>query len=574
MYSPVVLFVYDRPDHVRATIASLVANKQAADTDLIVYSDAAASLENQGRVAIVRAYLKTISGFRTVTIHERSKNYGLAKSIIAGVSEVLEANDRVVVLEDDLVTSPHFLSYMNSALTKYEYDERVASVHAYLPPFSARMPETFFMRGADCWGWGTWRRGWQLFNPDGQYLYDQLKKKRLSKLFDINNSVANTRMLLSQVQGKNNSWAIRWHASVFLENKLTLYPSRSLVNNIGNDGTGTHCSATSSHDTLLSTSEIVLADIAVEPSAAGTAAYVDFYIREKRNRASLRNRLLTSRKLTHLRRIGKQWIPPIFLRFVIRLLGQGFSVNTTFNGPQASWSEAVEKAGSGYAEQQILEKVLHTTLLVKEGILAFERDSVGFKHLEYSWPVLGVLMMVAAIRKGELNVLDFGGSLGSHYFQNRKVLKQLNKITWNVVEQSHYVSVGQKYFQNGDLRFHHTIEQCVVEVSPDVVLLSSVLQYLDDPITILTQLLDLRSQCVILDRTCFYNEFDKDAVFIQQVPPDIYPAAYPCRFLNEHHMMNIFNAAGYQLMDRIITTEQIDNRATWTCCVFTRATPL
>ena len=574
MYSPVVLFVYDRPDHVRATIASLVANKQAADTDLIVYSDAAASLENQGRVAIVRAYLKTISGFRTVTIHERSKNYGLAKSIIAGVSEVLEANDRVVVLEDDLVTSPHFLSYMNSALTKYEYDERVASVHAYLPPFSARMPETFFMRGADCWGWGTWRRGWQLFNPDGQYLYDQLKKKRLSKLFDINNSVANTRMLLSQVQGKNNSWAIRWHASVFLENKLTLYPSRSLVNNIGNDGTGTHCSATSSHDTLLSTSEIVLADIAVEPSAAGTAAYVDFYIREKRNRASLRNRLLTSRKLTHLRRIGKQWIPPIFLRFVIRLLGQGFSVNTTFNGPQASWSEAVEKAGSGYAEQQILEKVFHTTLFVKEGILAFERDSVGFKHLEYSWPVLGVLMMVAAIRKGELNVLDFGGSLGSHYFQNRKVLKQLNKITWNVVEQSHYVSVGQKYFQNGDLRFHHTIEQCVVEVSPDVVLLSSVLQYLDDPITILTQLLDLRSQCVILDRTCFYNEFDKDAVFIQQVPPDIYPAAYPCRFLNEHHMMNIFNAAGYQLMDRIITTEQIDNRATWTCCVFTRATPL
>ena len=573
MYSPILLFAYDRLEHLQATIDSLAANENALNSDLIVYSDAAVSLKNNAQVAAVRAYLETISGFRNVKIRERPQNLGLAQSIITGVTEVLQVYDRVIVLEDDLVTSRHFLSYMNSALEKYENDERVACIHGYLPAFSASIPETFFMRGADCWGWGTWRRGWRIFNPDGQYLYEQLKKKKLSRLFDINNSVPNTQMLLDQVEGKNNSWAIRWHASVFLENKLTLYPGRSLVNNIGNDGTGTHCGATSSHDTPLSATEIVLNDIAVEPSATGTAAYADFYIREKRNQASIRNRLLTSRKLAYLRHLGKLWIPPIFLKFVTRILGQGSSVNTTFDGPQVSWSEAVKEVGSGYADQEILERVLRTTLLVKDGVLAFERDSVGFKKLEYSWPVLGVLMMAAAFRKGELNVLDFGGSLGSHYFQNRKVLNQLDKITWNVVEQSHYVSVGQKYFQDDHLRFHNTIEQCVVEGRPDIVLLSSVLQYLDDPLSVIAQLLSLRSQFVILDRTCFYNEFDKDAVFIQQVSPDIYPAAYPCRFLNEHYLMNIFNAAGYQLIDRIKTNEQIDNRATWICCIFSKATP-
>jgi glycosyltransferase involved in cell wall biosynthesis len=282
LYSPIVLFTYNRLEHLRATLESLAANQLANDSDLIIYSDNAVSVENRKLVDAVRAYLKTVKGFRSVIIRERDHNFGLAASIIAGVTEVLASHERVIVLEDDLVTSPNFLTYMNGALDKYALDERVASIHGYLPPVRLPVPETFFMRGADCWGWGVWRRSWQLFNSNGQKLVDELKEKKLLKLFDLGGAVANGQMLLDQINGRNNSWAIRWHASIFISNKLTLYPGRSLVHNIGLDDTGTHCQATNSYDTLLTETSIDLADIAVEPSALGVAAFTKFHTENKK----------------------------------------------------------------------------------------------------------------------------------------------------------------------------------------------------------------------------------------------------------------------------------------------------
>lgn len=277
MLAPIALFTYYRRDHTRRTVESLLKNPLASESDLIVYSDAARTPEKQQAVDAVRAYLATITGFRSVTIKHRPENSGLAKSIIQGVAEVLQQSDRIIVLEDDMVTSPHFLTYMNEALERYADDERVASIHAYVYPVDQTLPEAFFLTGADCWGWATWRRGWACFNPDGQSLLDELKRRKLIRAFDFSGAYPYSEMLEAQIKGKNDSWAIRWHASAFLAGKLTLYPGRSLLRNIGNDDSGTHCRKSDSLDIELSQTPINLSGITVESSQDGRYAFEVFF---------------------------------------------------------------------------------------------------------------------------------------------------------------------------------------------------------------------------------------------------------------------------------------------------------
>jgi hypothetical protein len=188
-----------------------------------------------------------VTGFRTISFNTSNINKGLAKSIIAGVSHVLDDHDTVIVLEDDIVASPYFLRYMNEALALYQNDEPVVSIHGYVYPVKQPLPETFFLRGADCWGWATWKRGWALFEPDGRKLLDQLEQSRLINEFDMDGNYAFSEMLRKQIDGRNDSWAVRWHASAFLRNKLTLYPGTSLVNNIGLDNSGTHSGSTNEY---------------------------------------------------------------------------------------------------------------------------------------------------------------------------------------------------------------------------------------------------------------------------------------------------------------------------------------
>ena len=275
--TPILLFVYARLEHTKQTISTLLRNTLAGDSDLIVFSDAARTSDEQSNVNKVRAYLQTIIGFHSITIHYRPYNFGLAKSIIEGVTEILKDRECVIVLEDDMETSPHFLTYMNDALERYADDDRVACVHGYLYPVKEILPETFFLRGADCWGWATWRRGWEHFNPDGKYLLSEIKRQNLIHNFDFNDTYPFYKMLEEQIRGSNDSWAIRWYASTFLKNKLTLYPGRSLVLNIGNDASGVHCGKTSQFDVSLSQTPINLQDIQVRPSLQAIQAFEIFF---------------------------------------------------------------------------------------------------------------------------------------------------------------------------------------------------------------------------------------------------------------------------------------------------------
>ncbi len=239
--APIALFAYNRPAHLRETVEALQRNEEAPRSDLFVFCDGARDPADALRTRQVREYAHSIGGFRSVEIIERESNIGLAESIITGVTRVCGDFGRLIVVEDDLQTSPYFLGYMNDALRMYADDPEVASIHGYWYPGEHGLPETFFLRGASCWGWATWARGWKLFERDGAKLLAQLEARRLADQFDLEGAIAYTRMLKDQIARRNNSWAIRWHASTFLAGGLQLWPGTSLVRNVGFDGSGTHC---------------------------------------------------------------------------------------------------------------------------------------------------------------------------------------------------------------------------------------------------------------------------------------------------------------------------------------------
>ncbi|PWT79240.1 MAG: glycosyl transferase [Bacteroidetes bacterium] len=275
--APILLFTYNRPRHTKNTIEALKRNKLADESELIIFSDASRNEKMEESVQKVRDYLRTIVGFKKIQIIEREKNYGLGNNIIDGVNCVVNQYGKVIVLEDDLLTAPYFLEFMNKSLSVYENSDDVISVHGFSYPVKQKLPETFFIRGADCLGWGTWKRAWKFFEPDGSKLLRKLMETKQTYHFDFNDSYPFTQMLKDQIAGKNNSWAVRWYASAFLENKYTLYPNKSLVYHAGNDGTGTNSGFDSVLNVQMSKSPIKVHPISIEENKSAFEAFAAFY---------------------------------------------------------------------------------------------------------------------------------------------------------------------------------------------------------------------------------------------------------------------------------------------------------
>lgn len=245
--APVVLFVYNRLDATKATVECLKKNYDADKSDLFIFSDNAKKESQQENVRQVREYIKTITGFKTVCIIEAEKNKGLAKSVISGVTDIINQYGRVIVLEDDILTSKYFLKYMNDALEYYQTFNNIWAISGYHFPFE--IPENYrdsvyYFYRSSSWGWATWKDRWATIDWStkeySRYRYNPIMINRFCK-----GGTDLDKMLRYQMKGKIDSWAIRWCFAQFLQNKLTVYPVHSLVNNIGTDGTGTHCDLTS-----------------------------------------------------------------------------------------------------------------------------------------------------------------------------------------------------------------------------------------------------------------------------------------------------------------------------------------
>jgi hypothetical protein len=274
--APIALFVYNRPDHLARVSAALARNPEAARSQLFVFVDAPKAESAAPKVAEVRSLAAQLRGFASVEVFPQSSNQGIARSIIEGATSLTGEYGRVIVLEDDLLPGVHFLRYMNEALLRYADDDRVISIHAYSYPVRAKLPETFFLRGADCWGWATWKRAWDLFEPDGRKLLAELDRRRLTADFDFEDSYPYTQMLRDCIDGRNDSWAIRWYASAYLNGKLTLYPGSSQVQNIGADGSGMHVGSTRLFEHAVWGRSLELDAIPVEESRQARHAFAAY----------------------------------------------------------------------------------------------------------------------------------------------------------------------------------------------------------------------------------------------------------------------------------------------------------
>lgn len=252
MYAPICLFTYNRLIETQSTIESLARNFLASESDLIIFSDGPKTIEANEKINEVRNYLHQVSGFKSVKINESDTNKGLANSIITGVSTVFEEYDRVIVLEDDLVTQPNFLDFMNQALNYYSNDKKVSSVNGYSLALRDLKDEVYFQNRSFPWGWGTWENRWdaEIFNK--QKIKNQIgNNNKLLKNFTKNCGNDISKMLLDSLNNKNNSWYVRWVFFHFITNTYSVYPNHSFVENIGYSENGTHCRAINSYTSIL-----------------------------------------------------------------------------------------------------------------------------------------------------------------------------------------------------------------------------------------------------------------------------------------------------------------------------------
>ena len=279
-YAPILLFVYNRPEHTRRCIESLLKNSLASESNLFIYADGAKDSTQQEAVNEVRNYIRGIQGFKQITLMERSENWGLARNIINGVTTQVNRYGKVIVLEDDLVVAPYFLQFMNDALEVYKNEPRVGHIQACDFTQDASLPATFLIKWTGSWGWATWDRAWKHFNPNGNELLQELEERKLTRIFDFNGKYGFTRMLRRQIEGKNNSWAIRWNASLFLKDILSLNVGRSLVQNEGFDGSGTNCGGGGLYASHLYLQPLFITPISpIEENKEARQAFIRYYAR-------------------------------------------------------------------------------------------------------------------------------------------------------------------------------------------------------------------------------------------------------------------------------------------------------
>lgn len=240
--APIILFVYNRPEHTKKTIEALKSNALASDSSLFIFSDGNKNKTDKKNVDEVRSYISKISGFKKIKIILRDKNLGLAGSVISGVTEVIEKFGKAIVLEDDIVTSPYFLKFMNEAFDFYENDKRIFSISGY--NFPIKIPENYphqvyISSRPSSWGWATWKDRWEKVEWKPENVFDVYNKKALRNLMDkAGKDLAP--MLLNSIEGKISSWAVKWAFTHLINDSYCLYPVKPLVKNIGADASGTN----------------------------------------------------------------------------------------------------------------------------------------------------------------------------------------------------------------------------------------------------------------------------------------------------------------------------------------------
>ena len=516
---PVILFAYGRPVHLARALACLREN----GVPLIhAFADGAKGTADATAVAETRALLHAVD-WCEMRVVEREENLGLGRSVLAGVSEVAARHDAFMVWEDDLICVPGTYAWMGAALRHYANDSRVMSVTGWTHP-RVRPADVgdgpYFDARAECWVWGAWARSWQGMNEETAW-----KKMLSAERRGVRRAAygADLPKMARTAQSKN-LWAVRWLYHHFQHDGLCLRPPWSMVEHRGFDAMATNAPASGGWENPRLCPAPAPADEWPEPREASR---LPSPVARGQSRW-LGSPLAADTCQTFgcmkslLRRFACDWTPPMLRRLVRRMRSR-----CGFSGDYASWAEA-HAASAGYDVPAILEKTMVAARAVRDGRAAWERDSVTFAEPAAHWPLLACLLCAATAAGGRLHILDFGGAFGSAWWQHRSWLDGI-EVKWAVVEQPRLVEAGRREFANGTLQFFETMDAACEGGQPTVLLLSSVLPYIEAPHAMLTDVTRRGFRHIIIDRTGFVAG-ERDRLTRQRVPPAIYDASYPCWF--------------------------------------------
>lgn len=521
----ICVFAYNRPDHLSASLTALLMNKEARGLDLRVYVDGLRQLSDADAHHKVLRVCDQPWAFSNVNVIRRETNAGLYKSLTSGISETLGDYESAIVIEDDIEASPFLIRYLLDGINLYLDTKEVASIHGYTPPIIERLPETFFLRGADCWGWATWRDRWKLFRHDAAEMAQEIRERGLVHEFNLNGNYDYLGMLDARAAGMNNSWAICWHASCFLANKLTLHPGKSLVKNIGLDGSGEHCGPSKVMATEASANPVQVKKIPVQVSPSVYLKYCRHY--------SSDSSILSILKTIRIKLKNK------FLQVANQKSHSGLALI----GPYDSFEEATQRS-SGYNSQIILDKVFNAVVDVLEGNYAYERDGTTFAIR----PSIDNLRRILIAHLQEDDVLaDFGGGLGCAFVNNRDLFRHSNRYI--VVEQSIFVEAGRDLSKKYGLPIQFIDNLCHLPVKPDIIILSGVLQYIPNAEQVLRKVAELMPRLIIVDRTAFAPNNSSPKWWIQDEPVYYqFPISYPIRPLPLETIISLLSQ--YSVLER------------------------
>jgi len=261
--APIVLFVYNRPEHTKRTVESLLKNTFASASRLFIFTDGPKSDKNLKNVEEVRNYIRKINGFDKIEIFERERNFGLSNSVISGVTEIIQSFGKVIVLEDDMISSPFFLKFMNEVLNVFENDQRIFSITGYT--FPIKIPELYkyplyLSPRSSSWGWGTWKNRWEKADWEVKDFHTFVNDKSKVKSFNKGGEDL-TRMLTNSIAGKVDSWSVKWTYTHFINNAFCVYPVKSRIKNIGADKSGVHTGKTNKYDVNLELNDLDLSGV-------------------------------------------------------------------------------------------------------------------------------------------------------------------------------------------------------------------------------------------------------------------------------------------------------------------------
>jgi len=544
----ICVFAYKRPDHLRACLLALLKNDEARDLDLRVYVDGSKQLSDADAHQNVLSVCIEPWSFSCFKVIQRESNEGLYKSLTSGISETLCDYESVIVIEDDIEASPFLIRYLLAGLHLYTDSKDVASIHGYTPPIKQQLPETFFLRGADCWGWATWRDRWDLFRHDAATMVQEIRERGLAHQFNLNGNYDYIGMLDARAAGLNNSWAICWHASCFLAGNYSLHPGRSLVRNIGLDNSGEHCGPSAALDALPTDWPVVVSLIQVQENRKIMEVYADHYRSwHFQSRLSIKDKSVFTALIRTLfdfslkKRIIRHTHLSLWLRIkklVARRLSAVAPSSLPMTGPYESYASALAVA-TGYDSPLIAQKVESAILDVLEGRAVYERDGTTFSGM----PDLPIHRALMPFLSTSTTIADFGGGLGGLYINAPKLFppgcRQL------VIEQPSMVAAGRRIASQYGLFIEFLDAETQNVSAVDVLVFSGVLPYLADPWDQIASILNASTpKVVILDRTAICSGPSR---WYLQTNPGYYSrtVTYPIQILNRKLLINSF--PGYRL---------------------------